>query len=69
MLRLRLALSKGGVSAPHLRTESNPVSETSCSLGFRIPDDGQSPEKNGSEFGLDVLFLEPAYGDKTEFIY
>jgi hypothetical protein len=32
--------------------ETGPVSKTLCSLGFRIPDDGQSPpphkEKNGS---------------------
>jgi hypothetical protein len=46
---LRLALSNGpnrvGVSPPHLRTETYPVSETLCSLVlFRIPDDGQSPK-------------------------
>jgi hypothetical protein len=28
----------------HLRTETNPVSETLYSLVFRIPDDGQSPK-------------------------
>jgi hypothetical protein len=27
-----------------MRTETDPVSETSCILTFRIPDDGQSPE-------------------------
>jgi hypothetical protein len=45
---LRLALSKGpngvGVFAPHLRTETDPFSETSCFLVSRIPDDGQSPK-------------------------
>jgi hypothetical protein len=44
---LRLALSKGpnrvGVS-PHLRTETDPVSETSCFLVRRTPDDEQSPK-------------------------
>jgi hypothetical protein len=29
---------------PGLRTETYPVSETLCSLVFRIPDDGQSPK-------------------------
>jgi hypothetical protein len=29
---------------PHLRTETDPVSETLCFLVFRIPDDGQSSE-------------------------
>jgi hypothetical protein len=45
---MRLALSKGpnrvGVSPPHLRTETDPVSETMCFLAFRISDDEQSPE-------------------------
>jgi hypothetical protein len=45
---LRVALSKGpnwvGVFLPHLRTETDPVSETSCFLFSRIPDDGKSPE-------------------------
>jgi hypothetical protein len=45
---LRLALSKGpntvGVSPPHLRTETDPVSEMLCFLVFRIPDDGPSPK-------------------------
>jgi hypothetical protein len=27
----------------HLRTETDPVSETLCSLIFKIPDDGLSP--------------------------
>jgi hypothetical protein len=31
-----------GVLPPHLRTETDPVSETLCSLVFRIADDGQS---------------------------
>jgi hypothetical protein len=31
-----------GVSPPHLRMETDPVSETF--LVFRIPDDGQSPD-------------------------
>jgi hypothetical protein len=43
----RLALSKGpnrvGVS-PHLRTETDPVSETPYFLFFRIQDDGRSPK-------------------------
>jgi hypothetical protein len=46
--RFRLALSKGpnGVSVPsrHLKTETDPVSETLCFLGFRIPGYGQSRE-------------------------
>jgi hypothetical protein len=45
---LRLALSKGPntkyVSSPHLRTETDPLSETLCFLVSRIPDDGQSPK-------------------------
>jgi hypothetical protein len=28
----------------HLRTQTDPVSETSCFLDFRIPDDGESPQ-------------------------
>jgi hypothetical protein len=44
-----LALSKGpnrvGVSPlPHLRTETDPVSETLCFLVSRILDNGQSPK-------------------------
>jgi hypothetical protein len=31
--------------APHLRTETNPVSETLCFLVSRIPDDVKSPKK------------------------
>jgi hypothetical protein len=31
------------VSSIHLRTETDPVSETLCFLDFRVPDDGQSP--------------------------
>jgi hypothetical protein len=45
---LRLALSVGPntvvVSLHHLRTETDPVSETLCLLVFRIPDGGQSPK-------------------------
>jgi hypothetical protein len=45
---LKLALSKGpnriGVFSSQLRTERDPVSETSYFLVFRIPDDGQGPE-------------------------
>jgi hypothetical protein len=45
---LMLAVSKlpnrGGVSPSHLRMETDPVSETSCSLVSRIPDEGQSPQ-------------------------
>jgi hypothetical protein len=29
---------------PHLKTETDPVSETLCFLVSRIPDDGQSPK-------------------------
>jgi hypothetical protein len=53
-LMKRLSLSKGpnrvGISPPHLRTETDPVSETLCSLVFRIPDDRQSlKEPSNSE--------------------
>jgi hypothetical protein len=46
---LRLALSKepnwvGVYSHLHLRTETDPVSESSCFLFSRIPDDGKSPK-------------------------
>jgi hypothetical protein len=45
---LWLALSRGpkwaDVLLPHLRTETDPVSETSCFLVSRIPDEGQSPK-------------------------
>jgi hypothetical protein len=30
--------------SPHLKTETDPVSERLCSTVLRIPDDGQSPE-------------------------
>jgi hypothetical protein len=44
----RLAISKGpnrvGVSPPHLRAETDSVSETSCFPVSRISDDGQSPK-------------------------
>jgi hypothetical protein len=30
--------------SPHLKRETDPVSETLCILVFRIPDDGQIPE-------------------------
>jgi hypothetical protein len=47
---LRLAFSKGPnklrVFPPHMRTETEPVSETSCSLVFRIRDGGQGQKKN-----------------------
>jgi hypothetical protein len=41
---LRLALSKGPnrVSPTRIRTETDPVSETLCSVVFRIPDDERS---------------------------
>jgi hypothetical protein len=46
--RANLSLSKGpkrvGVFPPHLRTETDPVSETLCFLVSRIPNDGQSPK-------------------------
>jgi hypothetical protein len=46
---LRLALSEGpnwvGVFPPsHMRTKTDPVSETSCFLFSRIPNDGESPK-------------------------
>jgi hypothetical protein len=45
---LRLALSKGpnwvGVFLSHLKTETDPVSETSCPLLPKIPEDGKSPK-------------------------
>jgi hypothetical protein len=49
----RLALPKGpdkvGVfSPPHLRKETDPLSETLCSVVSRIPDDGKSPNKSVS---------------------
>jgi hypothetical protein len=33
-----------GLPSPHLRTETDPVSETSCFLVSRIPDNGKSPK-------------------------
>jgi hypothetical protein len=46
----RLALSKGPnwvyvFPPPHLRTETDPVSETSCFLFSTIPDDGKNSQK------------------------
>jgi hypothetical protein len=45
---LRLALSKGpswiDISPPHQRMDTDPFSETLCSLDFRIPVDGESPK-------------------------
>jgi hypothetical protein len=45
---LRLALSMGpnwvGILPPHLRTETDPASETSCFLFLRRPDDGETPK-------------------------
>jgi hypothetical protein len=47
------ALSKGpnwvGVLPHHLRTETDPVSEISCSLVLRTPDDGKVQEATNSE--------------------
>jgi hypothetical protein len=44
----RLTLSKwtngAGISSPHLRTETDPVSENLCFLVFRNQDDGRSPK-------------------------
>jgi hypothetical protein len=45
-----------GVSPPHLKAETDPVSETLCLRDFRIPDNGQSPKTSNSEFF--VLFIE-----------
>jgi hypothetical protein len=44
---LKLTLSEGLPS--HLRTEKDPVSETFCSLVFKILDDGQSKKNSNSE--------------------
>jgi hypothetical protein len=48
-----IALSNGphrvGDPFPHLRTEIDRVPEMLCFLVFRIPDDGQRPERNNSE--------------------
>jgi hypothetical protein len=33
-----------GAFPPHLRTETDPVSEMSCFLFSRIPEDGKSPK-------------------------
>jgi hypothetical protein len=48
VLLKKQTLSKGpngsGVTSPHLRMETDPVSKTLCSLVFRIPGDGQSPK-------------------------
>jgi hypothetical protein len=57
---LRLALSKGpkrvDVFSPfHLRTETDPVSETSCFLVSRIPDDGEVKKPSNSV--LQVCFI------------
>jgi hypothetical protein len=45
---LRLALSKGPVFSPHLRlrTETDPVSETSCSLEYQTMEKVQKPSKS-----------------------
>jgi hypothetical protein len=34
----------GGIFLPHLRMETDPVSETLCFLVSKIPDGGQSPK-------------------------
>jgi hypothetical protein len=47
------------VYPPRLRTETDPVSETLCSLVSRIPDDGQSPKPSNSEYNQLVLHLNP----------
>jgi hypothetical protein len=45
---LRLTLSTGSnwvrIFPPHLRNETDPISEALCFLVSRIPDDGQSPK-------------------------
>jgi hypothetical protein len=43
MLALSKGLSRLGIS-PHLKTETEPVSETLCFLVFEIPGDIQGPE-------------------------
>jgi hypothetical protein len=35
-------------SSPHLKGETEPVSEVMCLIDFRVPDDGQTPETGGS---------------------
>jgi hypothetical protein len=43
---------------PHLRTETDPVSETLCFLVFKIPDDGQNHlEPTGKCLGKQSLFI------------
>jgi hypothetical protein len=53
---LRLALSKGtnwvGVSPPHLRMETDPVSETSSFLFSRIPNDGKVQKPSNSDYNV-----------------
>jgi hypothetical protein len=49
MLALPVRLSRICVSHPHLRKETDPVSETLCFLVSRMPDDRQSPKP--SNFG------------------
>jgi hypothetical protein len=36
------------MSPSHLKTETGPVSETLCSVGVRIPDDGKVQEPSNS---------------------
>jgi hypothetical protein len=40
-----LRLAQQSMSHPHLRTETDSVSETRFLVFFRTPNDGQSPEK------------------------
>jgi hypothetical protein len=40
----RANLNHWTILPPHLRTETDPVSEMLCFLVFRIPDNGQSPK-------------------------
>jgi hypothetical protein len=41
--------------SPHLRTETDPVSETLYFLVYRIPDDGKVQKTTNSEYYLHVL--------------
>jgi hypothetical protein len=62
-LALSAGLNRVGVSPPsHLRTETDPVSETLCFLLSRIPGNGQNPKPNISEKNvLSVPGIEVSY--------
>jgi hypothetical protein len=45
-------LRNGDLRTSHVRTEAGPFSETSCSIDFRVPADGQSKKKSNSGYVL-----------------